>query len=616
MWLLDTEDGTFHHIDRPREHRYAILSHVWDLTGEQSFQDLIALQVEASRKQSRLKRLLTPTATHAGGALSRASAKIRGCCALARRHGYRWVWIDSCCIDKTSSTALSEAINSMHEWYAAADACFAFLADVSDDHDPRLRDSKFRRSRWWTRGWTLQELIAPATVVFVSAEWRLLGTKASLAGLVEEVAGVERAVLTHEKSLDAVSVAQRMAWAAKRQTTRVEDKAYSLLGIFGVNMPTIYGEGANAFIRLQEEILRQVPDQSIFAWGPLLRDDAVLYKNLGPYSVSDDGRYWQSRNLFAWSPDAFVNSGGISSIPPEAFQKRFSIPAVLSEYNVTSYGMRSRFPLIPIQHGSEKTTYLALLGCEDADGRVIALLLYPQPEAAGRFYVGHYVGRPQVPPNSYFRAVSLSESRIQQLASTIEVMDVCIPYRASPTAQRAPLAAPSLPTFRCPCDIVVPTWLVAGVEKVGFVVSITGEDNVLHISEVAPPQNPMIVLKAAGETIHVRIGRCQCRGRFLCVSVTGTAPTSSAPSTTPSRSSTLVGSVDTKLSLSTTATSVDLPPRCPADHVASWEDWSKDFACDGRILRLRFDTWITRADMYSLAIEVRALEPLLASKGA
>ena len=402
MWLLNTRDGTFLQIDRPREHRYAILSHVWRSDGEQSFQDLKALQAEARKKHSGLKGQLrklrtgsTSKAASANGSiLSLASDKIRGCCALAERYGYRWVWIDSCCVDKTSSTELSETINSMYEWYAAADVCFALLEDVGDDHDPRLRDSKFRRSRWFTRGWTLQELIAPAVVVFVSREWRLLGTKESLADLVEEITGVERAILTHGMSLDAVSVARRMAWAAKRQTTREEDRAYSLMGIFGVNMPTIYGEGANAFVRLQEEILKHVPDQSIFAWGPTLYDDEVLHRNLGPHSASDDSRYWQSRNLFAWAPDAFVNAGGVRSILVEAFEARVGIPFFIPEYTVTSYGMRSRFPFIPIYHGPEKTTYLAVLACEDTAGHLLALLLYPQRAASGRFLAG----RPHVPP--------------------------------------------------------------------------------------------------------------------------------------------------------------------------------------------------------------------------
>ncbi|KAI0334530.1 HET-domain-containing protein [Cubamyces sp. BRFM 1775] len=597
MWLLNTEDGTFHRVDRPREHRYAILSHVWQTSGEQTFQDLITLQHEATKMRSRasLKRCLTflkPSPPLS--CLSGASPKIRECCALARKHGYRWVWIDSCCIDKTSSTELSEAINSMYEWYAAADICFAFLEDVSDDHDPRLKDSKFRRSRWFTRGWTLQELIAPATVLFLSKEWRPLGTKASLADLVEEITGIGEDVLTHRTLLDSVSVARRMSWAAKRQTTREEDKAYSLMGIFGVNMPTIYGEGGNAFIRLQEEILKQVPDQSIFAWGPLLRDDTLLYRNMGPYTVSDDSRYWQSRNLFAWSPDAFVNSAGISSIAPETFEKRAGIPFVLSEYTISSYGMRSRMPLIPLRHGSEKTTYLVLLACEDIEDRLVAVLLYPQPRAVGRYYVGHYVGRPQVPPYSYFRLVALSKPSLERLRGAIEVSDVCIPYRPAPMVKRTEPSVPCSPTFQCPCVVVIPTWVIGSLANAGFYASVSGVDNTLEISEFTPPETIALVVKARnGGSLQVRMGRCQCLGRFFCMSVTGTH---SRTVESTSACSSVIGDI------------CGVRLRCPEDHVAAWPKPYKDFACGVNRIRMTFTPWVGRMGVYSLTIDVLELD--------
>ncbi|KAH9888952.1 HET-domain-containing protein [Cubamyces lactineus] len=598
MRLLNTEDGTFHHVDRPREHRYAILSHVWQPSGEQTFQDLVALQIEVVKIRSRfnLKRrlaILTGRPPPLLCALSRAPSKVRECCALARKHGYRWVWIDSCCIDKTSSTELSEAINSMYEWYAAADICFAFLEDVSDDHDPRLKDSKFRRSRWFTRGWTLQELIAPATVLFVSKEWRPLGTKASLADLVEEITGIGRDVLTHRTSLESVSVAQRMSWAAKRQTTREEDKAYSLLGLFGVNMPTIYGEGGNAFIRLQEEILKQVPDQSIFAWGPMLRDDTLLHRNMGPYTVSDDSRYWQSRNLFAWSPDAFVNSAGISSIAPETFEKRAGIAFVLSEYTISSYGMRCRMPLIPLRHGSEKTTYLVLLACEDSAERLVAMLLYPPPGSSGRYYVGHYVGRPQVPPYSYFRLVTLSKSSLERLRGAIEISDVCIPYRPAPMIKRTAPSSLCSPTFRCPCGVIVPTWVVRDLTKAGFYVSVSGVDNTLEISEFTPPEAVALVMTARSRTLQIRMGRCQCRGRFLSMSVTGTTSSSATP---------------TSSNASFVTDAHQYASRCPEDHVATWPKAYKDFACGTERIRMAFTPWMDRVGIYSLTIEVLALE--------
>ena len=685
MWLLDTEHGTFLHVDRPREHHYAILSHVWRSEGEQSFQDLRAIQAQVENEQksgirrhlSRIKAAVpslggsaragtgttpyTMAAASGGGApgesavLALASDKIRGCCALARRHGYRWAWIDSCCIDKTSSAALSEAINSMFEWYAAAGVCFALLEDVRGGaHDPRARDSAFRRARWWTRGWTLQELVAPREVVFVGREWGVVGTREGLAAVVEEVAGVERAVLVGARALEEVSVARRMAWAAKRQTTREEDRAYSLMGLFGVSMPTVYGEGARAFVRLQEEILKHVPDQSLFAWGPALADDAVLFRDVGPGAVADDSRYWQSRNLFAWSPDAFVNAAGVTAVPFEEFEGRTGVPFASSEYTHTNFGLRTRFPLIPIRRGEQETaaatTFLAVLACEDAEGRTLALLLYPQRGVAGRFYVGHYVGRPQVPPNAYFRLVSLSKEFGMARLQDAEVTDVCIPYRPSLQAGATPRTPEAPRTFKCPCDIVVPGWVVSAIEQAGFVVAVEvprgsptacGDGGLmLRLTETTSPTECALVLRSAEETIRIQIGRCVCLGAFLAVSVVGSVGTGSPRPTragTASSGATLVGAEDNKGRLSVAAPSsasassasadrrgggaasaaggVEGPseegkgsgakaPSCPGGHVALWEGGTKAFVRGERIVRLTFSAWLTRARVFSLTVEL------------
>ncbi|RPD62386.1 HET-domain-containing protein, partial [Lentinus tigrinus ALCF2SS1-6] len=254
MWLLNTTSWTLHYFNTCTEVDYATLSHVWSKDGEQSFQD--GATVETLHSPAYRKAVLR-----------RLSPKIRDSCAVARLDGHLWLWIDTCCIDKTSSAELSEAINSMFTWYANSATCYAFLHDVSDVEEPFRSDSSLRQSEWFTRGWTLQELIAPQLVVFVSQEWRVLGTKHSMAEVVADVTGIEVDILMNTKSLDDISIARRMSWASRRKTTRLEDEAYSLMGIFGVHMPTIYGEGRDAFIRLQEEILKRSPDQSLFAWG-------------------------------------------------------------------------------------------------------------------------------------------------------------------------------------------------------------------------------------------------------------------------------------------------------------------------------------------------------------
>ncbi|KAF3003092.1 hypothetical protein E8E13_007957 [Curvularia kusanoi] len=222
---------------------YAILSHTWGSRDEEvSFQEM----------------------ENGSGKTKLGYEKIVFCGRQAAEDGLDYFWVDTCCIDKTSSAELSEAINSMYVWYQAARVCYAYLSDVTSI-EPRLE------SRWFTRGWTLQELIAPAEVVFYNRQWERLGTKLDLAQTVKDCTGIPIRVLCEHDDLDSFSVAQKMSWAASRQTTRVEDRAYCLLGVFGINMPLIYGEGENAFIRLQEEIMKITDDHSLFAWQS--RDD-------------------------------------------------------------------------------------------------------------------------------------------------------------------------------------------------------------------------------------------------------------------------------------------------------------------------------------------------------
>ena len=293
MWLLRTDRAELHYFPFPEAvpGGYAILSHAWGYH-EQTFQETQALHERCERTGENPRDL--------------ASEKVRECCILAERHGYSWVWDDTCCIDKTSSTELSEAINSMFVWYSCAEMCFAYLADVDSDCDLDAPQSAFRTARWHSRGWTLQELIASLFVIFVARDWKTIGTKQDLAPLLEEVIGVPQQVLTREAHFSIASVAERMSWASGRSTTRVEDEAYCLMGLFNVNMPTLYGEGREAFYRLQREIMKQSVDTSLFAWGS--RADSTnsgdlvelqeLYKT---FAVQPDLHYF----LLAPSPQPF-----------------------------------------------------------------------------------------------------------------------------------------------------------------------------------------------------------------------------------------------------------------------------------------------------------------------
>jgi hypothetical protein len=220
--------------------KYAILSHTWGAE-EVTFEDL---QVGTGTRKAGYN-------------------KIRFCGEQARHDGFKYFWVDTCCIDKSNSTELAEAINSMFCWYRDAAKCYVYLLDVSKPALDTNRTSNqlpwelaFRRSRWFTRGWTVQELIAPASVKFFSKEGELLGDKISLERHICEITGIPVNALQGNPLSD-FSVTERMLWAKKRETTCEEDKAYSLLGIFSVNMPLIYGEGRErAFERLLEEIDR------------------------------------------------------------------------------------------------------------------------------------------------------------------------------------------------------------------------------------------------------------------------------------------------------------------------------------------------------------------------
>lgn len=214
---------------------YAILSHTWGIE-EVCFVDL--LDGQARRKAG--------------------YRKIVFCGEQADRDGLRYFWVDSCCIDKRNNTELTRAINSMFRWYRNAVKCYAYLSDVSTssavgfsaEEDQSAWKTDFCTSRWFTRGWTLQELLAPACVEFYSAQHQRLGTKDSLCPLIRDITGIPLDALRGHP-LDNFSIKERLAWATGRQTTEGEDEAYCLLGIFDVFMPLIYGEGKdNALKRL------------------------------------------------------------------------------------------------------------------------------------------------------------------------------------------------------------------------------------------------------------------------------------------------------------------------------------------------------------------------------
>jgi Heterokaryon incompatibility protein (HET) len=312
--------------------------------------------------------------------------KIKKCCAQAQRTGFRYAWVDTCCIDKTSSAELSEAINSMYRWYQNAALCYTILEDFTiDDWMKNWWDGsaqawldsspRFRSCRWFTRGWTLQELVAPTVLEFYDRNWAYLGTKMSLQNVISEITEVPIEVLAGNQTPRDYNVAVRMSWASRRQTTRLEDEAYCLLGLFDVNMPMLYGEGRHAFQRLQEEILKRYEDYSIFAWN-------------APPGTWD---YGGESSLLALSPANFDNDlypdvkfSQLNGVHPRGFHlAHLRLPDLIPEPpSINARGISLKIPALhwPVQlrRGGRLTEVpceMGIICCISGTARFLCILL-------------------------------------------------------------------------------------------------------------------------------------------------------------------------------------------------------------------------------------------------
>ena len=309
--------------------------------------------------------------------------KIQMCANQALSDGFVLCWIDTCCIDKSSSSELSEAINSMFRWYKNATVCYAYLSDIprfpKDYRDQSGHWSRVvSKSRWFTRGWTLQELIAPQQMNFYNKEWELLGTKKALVKELKAITNISTVVLLSADVFDA-NVCEIMNWAADRSTTRIEDMAYCLLGLFNINMPLLYGEGERAFVRLQEEIIKSTGDLSVFCW----RDPSTsFYSGCGP---------------FARSPQYFR---GLSVIP--------AVDDALTSHHMTNKGLKIKLSLIP--RDSSSNEYIAIL-------RGLRTWVDDEMENVNQTDIGFYLA--EVAPSLFIR-VDPQKLVTQQLAQQQE----------------------------------------------------------------------------------------------------------------------------------------------------------------------------------------------------
>ncbi|PIL26322.1 hypothetical protein GSI_12078 [Ganoderma sinense ZZ0214-1] len=488
MWLLSTDRAELRYFVRNFDATggYAILSHTWD-GEEQTLQDVRAIgeRCRASGTNPREDPAL--------------SAKIRECCLLAERHGYHWVWIDSCCIDKTSSSELSEVINSMFRWYKESEVCFAYLADVSGDCVLDAPDSAFRKSRWHTRGWTLQELVAPDVVIFLSWDWRELGNKAALAKLLQDITNVDARALTQEMKPVQWSIAVRMSWASCRKTTRVEDEAYCLMGLFGVSMPTNYGEGKRAFVRLQYEIMQHETDMSLFAFGYCVQQDRGAELCFCPQEeINIPRRYLMadSPRELRYSLDYIPNLGknAIQQYPPppdsglsspfDGVDGGIELPRVA----VTSYGIKLRLPV----YEADGIT-IAVLLCEGIYGHKYGLFLTRDPLGKDpkrpRYFTGCAYTTPATGSGKFVaRTVNLGEDLYNLTFNGKPVKAAWRTFYVVPTISDRHSAGVTTPDLIINCNPAsrfrVPRWLVARLTSLQFSVLQVRNTETLQVLDI------------------------------------------------------------------------------------------------------------------------------------
>ncbi|MCJ1241178.1 hypothetical protein MMC14_009182 [Varicellaria rhodocarpa] len=307
MWLINCRTLALEEIMNYRQEEYAILSHTWDKGEEVQYNEFQNGSGSTTGKQG--------------------WEKIKKTCQLALEDGCDFAWVDTCCIDKNSSAELTEAINSMFSWYRGSKICYAYL----NDYDASNPYAEMSQSRWFSRGWTLQELIAPARVRFYDKLWRSIGIKSSLAQNLSRITGIDEDILfiskdqNLEELLDQVAIARKMSWAANRKTTRIEDIAYCLLGIFGVNMPLLYGEGERAFTRLQEEIVKNSNDLSLLTW--VSKDDRSTNIDRCCGVFAEHPRYFKAsgdselRNDLKFTPDFTMTNKGLKIETPLVYSE-------------------------------------------------------------------------------------------------------------------------------------------------------------------------------------------------------------------------------------------------------------------------------------------------------
>lgn len=289
-----------------KQESYAIFSHRWN-GSEITFKELGA-HIDTLRAAG-----TTPLE-------SPEQEKIRGACQIARAKGIRWIWIDICCLDKSSTAELAEFLNSMYQWYRDAKLCITYLSDVVRKGDGRedFTCEAGHPSVWFSCGWALQELLAPRHLEFFDKNWDPIGDRAGFAEQIEKITNIQSKYLKSETEGEdprAACIATKFSWIATRRTERDEDMAYSILGLCGVTMGPQYGEGWGAFMRLQKELLSISEDESLFAW-KMTEADAGLKLISRVYSQQQENWGENEWGLLAPRPEFFKDCGQVTVICP------------------------------------------------------------------------------------------------------------------------------------------------------------------------------------------------------------------------------------------------------------------------------------------------------------
>ncbi|KAL8650211.1 MAG: hypothetical protein Q9226_005235 [Calogaya cf. arnoldii] len=407
--LLNVESLTLQQFKDDDCPLYVILSHRWaeDPSDEVVYDDMA--HFHEHRQSPQWKK-------------ARSAAKIVGACQKVLEdtsQAIRHIWIDTVCIRQDNPMELSTAINSMYRLYSDAEICFVYLSDYL-----RLQDQTLGQSDWFTRGWTLQELLAPHTVKFFDKEWEYLGEKSDLKRQLSSLTGIGPVYL----SIDAryASISARMSWTAGRKTTVPEDTAYCLLGLFDVSMPLLYGEGKErAFLRLQEEIMKYSDDHTLFVWKK--EDQRPVGTTCGNAKVGeppqmfltffDDHTENQHRKcpvldntgLLATSPDYFRSTGYYRRYPDSQYNK---------PYQMTNKGIAIDLRLRVLRDGDRliEDQFIAILACHDSYEGYVGIYLQKIEEGRWARILPDELGRLEDPDEGELQSLYVKKGGSSPLA--------------------------------------------------------------------------------------------------------------------------------------------------------------------------------------------------------